>query len=115
MTEFPGIKFVELGKVLGERWRALTPTDKKGFEEMAGQDKVRFQLEMQQYTANQALPVVQPPPPPPVAAVNAAADHYYAQDPAAAAAVAAASIGYHDYGVHDAVHHDPYGQHHYQA
>jgi len=54
MSEFPGIKFVEMGRILGERWRALTPLEKKRFEEIANQDKVRFQMEMQQYTANQA-------------------------------------------------------------
>lgn len=54
LSEFPGIKFVDLGKVLGERWRALTPDEKKRFEDMAAEDKVRFQMEMQQYTANQA-------------------------------------------------------------
>lgn len=51
LEEYPGIKFVELGKVLGERWRALTPEQKKKYEEMAANDKVRFQLEMQQYSA----------------------------------------------------------------
>lgn len=51
LQEYPGIKFVELGKVLGERWRALTPDQKKKFEKMAAEDKVRFQLEMQQYCA----------------------------------------------------------------
>lgn len=52
--EFPGIKFVELGKLLGERWRALTPAQKKPYDDMAAEDKIRFQLEMQQYQANQA-------------------------------------------------------------
>jgi high mobility group protein B2 len=66
LQEFPGIKFVELGKVLGERWRALTPLQKKRYEEMAAEDKVRFQMEMQVYTANQAA---------------AAAPHQSAQDP----------------------------------
>merc|ERR1712238_329910 len=51
--EFPNIKFVEMGRVLGERWRALTPIDKKKFELIAAEDKVRFQHEMQQYTATQ--------------------------------------------------------------
>merc|ERR1712160_3000 len=51
--QFPNIKFVEMGRVLGERWRALTPEEKKKFEEIAAQDKIRFQVEMQQYTANQ--------------------------------------------------------------
>eukprot|EP00538_Stauroneis_constricta_P011782 CAMPEP_0119570678 /NCGR_PEP_ID=MMETSP1352-20130426/43734_1 /TAXON_ID=265584 /ORGANISM="Stauroneis constricta, Strain CCMP1120" /LENGTH=363 /DNA_ID=CAMNT_0007620349 /DNA_START=114 /DNA_END=1205 /DNA_ORIENTATION=+ len=60
MEEFPGIKFVELGRVLGERWRGLTAEDKKQFEDMAAQDKLRFQMEMQQYTASQAS-VAAPP------------------------------------------------------
>jgi hypothetical protein len=58
LHEYPGITFVELGKVLGERWRALTsypPTQKKRYEGMAAEDNVRFQMEMQPYTANQAL------------------------------------------------------------
>mmetsp|Transcript_40173 Transcript_40173/g.97034 ORF Transcript_40173/g.97034 Transcript_40173/m.97034 type:complete len:395 (+) Transcript_40173:305-1489(+) len=52
MREYPGIKFVELGKVLGERWRALTQEQKKRYEGMAAQDKQRFQAEMEHYTAN---------------------------------------------------------------
>lgn len=55
MKQFPGIKFVEMGRILGERWRALTPEEKARYEKLAQEDKVRFQLEMQQYTANQAL------------------------------------------------------------
>lgn len=54
MKQFPGIKFVEMGRILGERWRALTPEEKTRHEAMAQQDKMRFQLEMQQYTASQA-------------------------------------------------------------
>jgi hypothetical protein len=65
LKEYPGIRFVELGKVLGERWRSLTPEQKKKFENMAAEDKVRFQMEMQQYTANQAAQAPPPPPPPP--------------------------------------------------
>jgi len=52
VSEFPGIKFVEMGTVLGQRWRALQPEEKKRFEDMAAEDKVRFHLEMQKYTAN---------------------------------------------------------------
>jgi hypothetical protein len=97
LQEYPGIKFVELGKVLGERWRALTPDEKKRFEEMASDDKVRFQVEMQQYTANQAAAA--PPPPPP--------DHAYYHDHNAG------TISYDAYVQHElAGHHDPYGQHH---
>lgn len=93
LVEFPGIKFVELGKVLGERWRALTPQQKKLYEGMAAEDKVRFQMEMQQYTANQAAAAAPPPPPPPQ-------EHYY-HDPTA-------HTGYDAYAQHD-----PYGQQHH--
>jgi hypothetical protein len=96
LHEFPGIKFVELGKVLGERWRALTPEEKKRYEEIAAEDKVRFQMDMQQYTSNQAADA---PPPPPV-------EHSYYQDPHAGYNVDA-------YATHESVaHHDPYAQHH---
>ena len=50
MQEFPGIKFAEMGTILGERWRALTPEQKKRYEDMAAEDKVRFHVEMQKYT-----------------------------------------------------------------
>jgi hypothetical protein len=91
---------VELGKVLGERWRALTPEEKKRYELIAAEDKVRFQLEMQQYTSNQAAAAAPPPPPPPV-------EHSYYQDPHASYGV--------DAYAHDAAHHDPYAQHHHHA
>jgi len=63
--ETPGIKFVELGTLMGERWRALTPVQKKVYEDMAAEDKIRFNNEMQKYMAEKA---VAEPPPPPVAA-----------------------------------------------
>lgn len=86
LSEFPGIKFVELGKVMGERWRALTPDEKKRFEDMAQEDKIRFQMEMQQYTANQ----------------HSAAEYY--QDPNT-------GLTYDTYGAQEGVH-DPYSAHH---
>jgi high mobility group protein B2 len=98
LQEYPGIKFVELGKVLGERWRALTPVQKKKHEDVAANDKVRFQLEMQVYTANQAAAA----PPIPVPEPSQPAYHY--PDPTQADAYAAAYSQ-----------HDPYAQHHYQA
>ena len=85
MQEFPGIKFVELGRILGERWRALTPPEKKRYEDMAAQDKIRFQTEMQQYTAKKVAAATtaaqqqQPPPPP-----QPPAEQYY-HDPTATA------------------------------
>jgi len=49
MKEFPDIKFVDMGTILGERWRALTPTEKKRYETMAAEDKIRFNMEMARY------------------------------------------------------------------
>jgi hypothetical protein len=89
MKGFPGVKFVEMGRVLGERWRSLPADEKKRYEEMASEDKVRFQMEMQQYTADQAavatIPQVSP---------------------------SAAAYGQFDYNaVHGYPHHDPYAHH----
>lgn len=100
LVEYPGIKFVELGKVLGERWRALTPEDKKKYEAMAAQDKVRFQMEMTQYTANQAAAA--PPPQAPVAPPSQPQYNYQA------ASVAQLPAGYEAYAQHA-----HYGQHQY--
>ena len=98
LAEYPGIKFVDLGKVLGERWRALNPDEKKRYEDMAASDKVRFQVEMQQYTANQAAA----PP----------SDGTYFHDPSGVGS----SISYDAYGSHDQVSQiDPYGHTHYHA
>lgn len=94
LQDFPGIKFVELGRVLGERWRALTPEEKKRYEDMAAEDKIRFQMEMQQYTASQGA-----------GAPHQAPDHAYYHDPATSV------MSYDAYGQHDSVHHDPYSQH----
>mmetsp|Transcript_15951 Transcript_15951/g.23675 ORF Transcript_15951/g.23675 Transcript_15951/m.23675 type:complete len:371 (-) Transcript_15951:171-1283(-) len=54
MAEFPGIKFVEMGTILGERWRALSNEDKQKYEDMAQEDKQRFNKEMEVYSANKA-------------------------------------------------------------
>ena len=95
-AEYPGIKFVDLGKVLGERWRALTPEEKKRYEDMAADDKIRFQMEMQQYTASQ-----QAPPPP--------GDHVYYDH-------STAVMSYDTYATHSQVDsHDPYAQVHYSG
>lgn len=95
LAEYPGIKFVDLGKVLGERWRALTADEKKRYENMAAEDKIRFQMEMQQYTANR-----QGPPAPAQAQVPS--DHVYYDH---------ATTSMHDAYAYDQVAHDPYGQH----
>jgi high mobility group protein B2 len=54
MKEYPGIKFVELGTIMGERWRALSSVEKKKYEDMASEDKIRFNEEMQKFMAQKA-------------------------------------------------------------
>jgi hypothetical protein len=95
MKDFPGVKFVEMGRVLGERWRSLPPDQKKRYEDMAAEDKVRFQMEMQQYTANQTAMAPVPSQPSPAASAYTHYDH----------------DALHGYPHHDPyAHHDPYSQ-----
>jgi structure-specific recognition protein 1 len=54
MAENPGIKFVEMGTLLGEKWRNLPPEEKQRYEDMALEDKQRFNREMEEYSANRA-------------------------------------------------------------
>eukprot|EP00587_Corethron_hystrix_P005925 CAMPEP_0113306564 /NCGR_PEP_ID=MMETSP0010_2-20120614/5763_1 /TAXON_ID=216773 ORGANISM="Corethron hystrix, Strain 308" /NCGR_SAMPLE_ID=MMETSP0010_2 /ASSEMBLY_ACC=CAM_ASM_000155 /LENGTH=438 /DNA_ID=CAMNT_0000161253 /DNA_START=1122 /DNA_END=2438 /DNA_ORIENTATION=- /assembly_acc=CAM_ASM_000155 len=53
MRQNPGIKFTDLGHVMGQYWRALSPEEKRKYEDLASQDKIRFAQEMEQYNANQ--------------------------------------------------------------
>eukprot|EP00565_Helicotheca_tamesis_P003635 CAMPEP_0185741120 /NCGR_PEP_ID=MMETSP1171-20130828/38789_1 /TAXON_ID=374046 /ORGANISM="Helicotheca tamensis, Strain CCMP826" /LENGTH=355 /DNA_ID=CAMNT_0028413069 /DNA_START=1042 /DNA_END=2109 /DNA_ORIENTATION=- len=115
MGEYPGIKFVELGRVMGERWRALTPQEKKRYEDMAAEDKVRFQMEMQQYQAGQVVqqhtqeppphhpePHYMAPPQPEVAAPAMSDGQHYGQhvDPQQQAQAAVQSYSSHAYDQH---------------
>ena len=53
--EKPDIKFTEMGKLIGEKWRELSSEDKKEFDDMANKDKKRYSVEMEKYKAkNQA-------------------------------------------------------------
>lgn len=47
--QFPGLKFTEQGVIMGERWRALTPEEKKPYEDMANADKERHARETRDY------------------------------------------------------------------
>jgi len=49
--ENPGIKFGEVGKILGEKWKELTDKDKKPFEDRAKIDKERYEAEKRTYQA----------------------------------------------------------------
>jgi hypothetical protein len=67
LKEYPGIKFTDMGTLMGERWRALTPDQKKRYEDMANEDKKRFTEEMQTYTANKVAAAPPPAAPAPAA------------------------------------------------
>ncbi|CAL8377040.1 unnamed protein product [Gadus morhua 'NCC'] len=43
------VNFAEFSKKCSERWKGLTPSDKKCFEDMAKADKVRYNREMKDY------------------------------------------------------------------
>lgn len=47
--ENPSIKFTDLGAVLGVRWRNLSAEERKKYDDLADQDKIRFANEMEVY------------------------------------------------------------------
>jgi len=50
--EHPGIKFGEVGKLLGEMWKELTDKDKGPYEAKAKADKERYESEKARYQAD---------------------------------------------------------------
>lgn len=44
-----GIAFGEVGKLLGERWKAMSAEDKAPYDELANKDKARYASEMRIY------------------------------------------------------------------
>uniref|UniRef100_A0A3B4H6I3 HMG box domain-containing protein n=1 Tax=Pundamilia nyererei TaxID=303518 RepID=A0A3B4H6I3_9CICH len=49
------VNFAEFSKKCSERWKALSPSDKKCFEDMAKADKVRYNREMKDYVPPKGL------------------------------------------------------------
>ncbi len=49
MEDNPGIKFIDLGMTLGEKWRELSREERRKFEDLAQEDKVRHAKEMEDY------------------------------------------------------------------
>jgi len=47
----PGIKFGEVGKMLGEKWKELTDKDKEPYDAKAKTDKERYEREKAEYAA----------------------------------------------------------------
>ena len=54
LAQNPGIAFGEVGKKLGEAWKAATAEDKAPFEAQAAEDKLRWQREEKAYKAGQS-------------------------------------------------------------
>eukprot|EP01082_Thalassiosira_pseudonana_P012644 g11438.t1.1.5e17418b g11438 g11438.t1 contig5:858507-859747(-) len=112
MEEFPGIKFVEMGSILGERWRSLPAEEKQKYEDQAQEDKLRFNAEMEKYSANR----VALEPPQAIPENDPQWAHYAAAGQEHAAYYA--HYGHHDPSMHGhpqqydpAIHGDPYAQH----
>lgn len=51
----PNLKFVELGKVLGQKWRALSKEDRAPYEKLAEEDKARYQREIKAYNEKKEM------------------------------------------------------------
>jgi hypothetical protein len=52
-SENPGISFGGVGKLLGEKWKALTGDEKSPYEAKAEADKKRYEQEKATYQAQQ--------------------------------------------------------------
>eukprot|EP00210_Caulerpa_lentillifera_P005835 g5579.t1 len=52
--ENPDITFGEVGKVIGEKWKALPAEEKTKYQEMAEKDKIRYTEEKETYDKNKA-------------------------------------------------------------
>ncbi|KAF7912925.1 uncharacterized protein EAE97_002669 [Botrytis byssoidea] len=50
--ENPGISFGQVGKVLGERWKALNEKQRGPYEESAAKDKKRYEEEKANYNVS---------------------------------------------------------------
>jgi hypothetical protein len=55
--ENPGITFGQVGKVLGERWKALNDKQRAPYEAKAAQDKKRYEDEKASYNVSADEPV----------------------------------------------------------
>ncbi|KAK1828196.1 high mobility group box domain-containing protein [Podospora conica] len=52
--ENPGVSFGQVGKILGERWKALSDKQRTPYEAKAAADKKRYEDEKQAYNDAQA-------------------------------------------------------------
>jgi len=76
--ENPEAKFAQVGKILGAKWKSMSPEDKKPYIEMNAVDKIRYEREMKAYkekypermkkkpvVRKKKAPLKKAPPPPP--------------------------------------------------
>lgn len=49
VSENPSLTFTEVGRLLGEKWRALSSDQKKPFEQKSEADKDRYRMEREKY------------------------------------------------------------------
>jgi hypothetical protein len=132
MQEHPEIKFVDMGVILGKRWRELPVSEKQKYEELAHEDKQRFNREMEEYQTNRIMNEPEESTWPVDPTIHAAAhgggggggmegmvyDSHHLQhyDHAAAAAAhhayyADPNAAYYPSDPNNMQHDDPYGQH----
>ena len=52
-AENPGISFGQVGRLLGEKWKALSTEDKTPYENKAAADKKRYEKEKAEYAKRQ--------------------------------------------------------------
>lgn len=52
-AENPGISFGQVGKLLGEKWKALDADEKSPYESKAAADKKRYEKEKAEYAKRQ--------------------------------------------------------------
>lgn len=50
VQENPSLSFTDIGRIIGEKWRALSAEDKKVYEKKSEADKERYKLEMEEYS-----------------------------------------------------------------
>ena len=55
VSDNPGIKFTDMGTELGRIWRALDPTVKQKYNDLANKDKLRFAIARDKYKAEKGL------------------------------------------------------------
>ncbi|CAJ2653388.1 unnamed protein product [Trifolium pratense] len=56
----PGISFIDVGRVLGEKWNKMSVEEKEPYEAKARVDKIRYKDEISGYKNQQAQPQPQP-------------------------------------------------------